>query len=347
MKGVDAHRPGRAGRAAQAVTRSFQNGVRGVPSAAGAALRRQLRRQHDGGSAPAPCTGDRDRRGDPRRRADRAAASASGAGDPGLGRRVPHLRPDRRRRRQVLGLERLRPARRQHHDRPPQARRRDRLASGVTQIAAGDWHTCALTAAGGVKCWGSNSEGELGDNTTTDRLKPVDVTGLASGVTQIAAGGLHTCALTAAGGVKCWGYNDNGQLGDNTTTERRTPVDVTGLASGVTQITAGGSHTCALTTAGGVKCWGRNGYGQLGDNTTTTATHRSTSPASRAASPRSPRAATTPAPSPPAAASSAGATTTVGQLGDNTTTDRHTPVDVTGSQAASPRSPPAAITPAP
>ncbi|MGA9350442.1 MAG: hypothetical protein WBW48_16795, partial [Anaerolineae bacterium] len=136
-----------------------------------------------------------------------------------------------------------------------------------TAIAAGYRHTCALTA-GGVKCWGYNGYGQLGDGTWTWRNTPVDVSGLTSGVTTIAAGSYHTCALTAGGGAKCWGHNNNGQLGDGTTTNRNTPVDVSGLTSGVDAIAAGSYHTCALT-AGGVKCWGLNDYGQLGDGTTT------------------------------------------------------------------------------
>src|ERR1043166_7251965 len=98
------------------------------------------------------------------------------------------------------------------------------LASGVRAIAAGGAHTCALTSTGGVKCWGSNFYGMLGDGTTTDRLTPVAVSGLASGVRAIAAGVDHTCALTRGDGVKCWGGNGNGQLGDGTTTDRHTPV---------------------------------------------------------------------------------------------------------------------------
>ena len=146
------------------------------------------------------------------------------------------------------------------------------LQSGVpliSKIAAGGGHTCFLTMGGAVKCWGYNLDGELGDGTTSNLLTPVDVSGFSSGVQAIATGGYHTCALTTSGGVKCWGYNDYGELGDGTTTKRYTPVDVSGLGSGVAAIAAGNYHTCALMTGGGVKCWGWSGYGQLGDGTTT------------------------------------------------------------------------------
>ena len=179
--------------------------------------------------------------------------------------RVPHLRPDCHGRGQVLGM--ITSGRR--HDRRIALRRwtSPGCPAGSLPSPREGSHTCALTAAGGVKCWGWNFSGQLGDGTTTDRLTPVDVSGLSSGVTAIAAGGEHTCALTAAGGVKCWGDKRCGQLGDGTTTDRLTPVDVSGLSSGVTAIAAGGYHTCALTATGGVKCWGYNFYGQLGDGT--------------------------------------------------------------------------------
>ena len=142
------------------------------------------------------------------------------------------------------------------------------LQSDVRSAAAGEQHTCILTTTGGVKCWGKNQDGQLGDGTTLDKSMPVDVDGLTSGIMAIAAGWSHTCALMNGGGVKCWGNNQDGQLGDGTTVGRSTPTEVVGLAGGVTTIAAGGRHTCALLDTGGVKCWGQNQRGQLGDGTT-------------------------------------------------------------------------------
>lgn len=137
----------------------------------------------------------------------------------------------------------------------------------ATLVGAGGLHACAITTEGGVRCWGRNDYGQLGDGTMTDRLSPVTVTGLSSGVTAVAVGNQHTCALLNTGGVKCWGYNYYGQLGDGTTRYSTLPVAVTGLSSGVVKITAGKHHSCALLSSGGIKCWGANGFYQLGDGT--------------------------------------------------------------------------------
>jgi alpha-tubulin suppressor-like RCC1 family protein len=139
------------------------------------------------------------------------------------------------------------------------------LGSGVAEVKPGVYHTCAVTTAGAAKCWGHNDQGQLGDGTGSRRYAPVNVVGLTSGVIDIAPGHLSTCALTAVGGVKCWGDNPYGELGDGTTTRRYTPVDVIGLGSGVAEVVSGHHSTCALTVAGAVKCWGYGGNGEIGD----------------------------------------------------------------------------------
>lgn len=144
------------------------------------------------------------------------------------------------------------------------------LSSAVKAISTGAYHSCALTDAGGVRCWGGNSSGAVGDGTSTDRSQPVGVVGLSSAVRAISAGAFHTCALTSAGALKCWGQNDHGQVGDDTKTTRLKPVGVVGLSSGVKAVSAGVFHSCALLGTGGLRCWGWNRNGALGDGTTMT-----------------------------------------------------------------------------
>jgi alpha-tubulin suppressor-like RCC1 family protein len=142
--------------------------------------------------------------------------------------------------------------------------------NAITQskVQAGDGFACSLGSEGGVTCWGNNADGQLGDGTTTNRLTPVAVSGLSSGVESIATGSSHACAVTKLGAVKCWGSNALGQLGDGTTTSRSTPVTVTGMSSGILAVAAGNGSTCAFDEVGKVFCWGDGGQGELGNGGT-------------------------------------------------------------------------------
>jgi alpha-tubulin suppressor-like RCC1 family protein len=139
----------------------------------------------------------------------------------------------------------------------------------ASAVSAGGFQTCALRSDGTVECWGSDSSGQLGNgNPLTNSSTPVIVSGLTN-VTQIAAGKYHTCALRNDGTVWCWGENAYGQLGNSSTTDSSTPVEVlgvggTGHLTGVTEIDADGQFTCALINDGTVRCWGHDQAGQLG-----------------------------------------------------------------------------------
>jgi alpha-tubulin suppressor-like RCC1 family protein len=204
------------------------------------------------------------------------------------------------------------------------------LPRGIRAVVAGETFACALTRSRGVECWGDNRHGELGDGTTRDRDEPAAVSGLGSGVTAIALGYFHACALKRAGTVECWGYNGYGQLGDGATIDRRAPVRVSGLRD-VVAISAGGGHTCALTRGGAVRCWGSNRYGELGDGTTA----RSSTPVAVSGLEGGVRAIDVGGEAHGCALTRGGALECwgyngYGQLGDGTTTDRVVPVDVVG-----------------
>ena len=135
-------------------------------------------------------------------------------------------------------------------------------------IALGSAHTCGLTSTGIAYCWGRNSEGQLGDGSTTDQPLPVAVSG-GHTFSMIAAGAGHTCGLTSAGAAYCWGFNMFGQLGDSSAPIHLLPVAVSGGLTFST-IAAGAGHTCGVASGTfAAWCWGYNGNGQLGDGTTT------------------------------------------------------------------------------
>jgi len=153
---------------------------------------------------------------------------------------------------------------------------------GIQTIAVGGYHICALLDNGSVKCWGLNSSGQLGLEDTNSRgdaanemsdFLPVVKLGTNRTARNIVAGGYHTCALLDNGSVKCWGQNDFGQLGLGDINNRGdaagemgdnlTAVDL-GTGRTAKSLSAGIYHTCAILDNNSVKCWGRNGFGQLG-----------------------------------------------------------------------------------
>lgn len=126
--------------------------------------------------------------------------------------------------------------------------------SPATMVSSGNSHTCSVVS-GGVKCWGRNVEGQLGDGTRVGRSTPVQAIAANSGVTAISAGYNHTCAVVS-GGVKCWGRNGEGELGNGSSSDTSVPVETIAANSGVTAVASGVYHSCAVVS-GGVQCWGR------------------------------------------------------------------------------------------
>lgn len=130
-------------------------------------------------------------------------------------------------------------------------------------VAVSYGSTCAIVTspAGGIKCFGQNNLGTLGDGTTTNSLTPVNVSGI-TGATAIAGSDSAFCAVVS-GSVRCWGRNDVGQLGNGTNAGSNSPVTVSGITT-ATSIAGGSSSFCALLSGGSVKCWGDGYFGQLG-----------------------------------------------------------------------------------
>ncbi len=135
-------------------------------------------------------------------------------------------------------------------------------------LRAGLNHTCGLSTGGDALCWGSNDKGQLGDGSgSAMRSSPAVVSGGLRFV-SLSAGWYHSCGISGDGVAYCWGQNTNGQLGNGTRNDSRTPVAVS-VPVKFTSISAGGTHTCAVSDAGDVYCWGHNNFGQLGSSGTT------------------------------------------------------------------------------
>jgi len=178
------------------------------------------------------------------------------------------------------------------------------LGTGIAKVVAGEFFSCALDTTGAVFCWGNNQLGSLGDGTGKGSTVPVAVSGLSSGVIDVDAGGYHACALTSEGQVRCWGMdiglapvtvaldvpavqvatgfdhtcvrdrnfgvacvgrNNLGQLGDGPGPDSGMFVRPQNIVGGVTDLAAGGDHTCARLHSGRVMCWGYNGRGEVGN----------------------------------------------------------------------------------
>lgn len=133
-------------------------------------------------------------------------------------------------------------------------------------VSAGSGYSLAVKHDGTVWAWGRNSSGQLGIGTTTDVIRPVQVSGL-NGIVAVDTGFAHSLALKSDGTVWAWGHNEHGQLGDGTLTNKYAPVQVSGL-TGVVAISAGHAYSMAVKRDGTVWAWGLNDWGQLGDNST-------------------------------------------------------------------------------
>jgi alpha-tubulin suppressor-like RCC1 family protein len=138
--------------------------------------------------------------------------------------------------------------------------------SPVQSIAAGANFSCAARFDGSVRCWGFNGSGRLGDGTTVNSSTPKLVSGLGGEAVAVTAGIAHACARLSTNEIKCWGFNQFGQIGDRSTTQRLTPV-LTQPALAANLVTAGYHHTCAMTGGFDLYCWGSNDKGQLASGT--------------------------------------------------------------------------------
>lgn len=137
--------------------------------------------------------------------------------------------------------------------------------TNVSTLRSGGRFSCALTSAGAVWCWGDNSSGQLGNGGTNPSAVPVQVSGLTGGVSELTVSSCSACVRSSSGVVSCWGCNSFSQLGSPGGGQRNTPTAVPGM-TGVSALNDGlsDSYSCGALSTGGAKCWGYNGFGQLG-----------------------------------------------------------------------------------
>lgn len=152
------------------------------------------------------------------------------------------------------------------------------LPAPAVAVASGGSHSCALLDNATAWCWGNNAAGQLGANRpmglSQRSLVPVQVVGVPEGISEISAYEHHTCIRTTAGAAKCFGLNNNGQIGDDSLSNRNIPTQVLGLGAGVARISAGHALSCAITTAGEARCWGGTQQGSVGNGVTTSTSVR-------------------------------------------------------------------------
>ena len=138
-------------------------------------------------------------------------------------------------------------------------------------VTSGMYQSCGIKSDDSVRCWGWNTNGQLGDNSTTQRNVPTALSGggaWKSVFTTFSNTGVHTCGIKSDDSLWCWGSNSSGMLGDNSTTQRNIPTSVSGGGTWKS-VWGGDAHTCGIKSDDSLWCWGNNSSSQLGDTTTT------------------------------------------------------------------------------
>ena len=135
-------------------------------------------------------------------------------------------------------------------------------------LSSGNYHSAAIKANGSLWLWGDSTSGQLGDpSVATGRSSPIQTVSAGTNWKLVSCGGIHTAAIKTDGTLWMWGRNTSGQLGDNTTASKSSPVQTIAAGANWKQVACGPTHTSAIKTDGALWLWGANDYGQLGDNT--------------------------------------------------------------------------------